>query len=110
MLKKYKFSMTIEAFQWDGTEKQLNRYKLIQQALSDRELELNVCDEFTEEKNIPVNLFDYDGQYIEPGDYVVLNKKTGGIILTPKKEFNRYYKEIIKHEKVFKVPKNYYNG
>jgi hypothetical protein len=104
MLKKYKMTCVFEAFQWDGTLKQLLKYKWLRNAIDKSELEVNVCTEYTEELNIPKNIFYADDEYIVPGDYIVYYRKIGSIILYKKKDFDRNMIEV-KEEYIIKTNK-----
>lgn len=95
MLKKYKLNVTFVAFQWDGSNKQLSKYKWLREAIEGSRIIVNVSDAYTEDLNIEKNIFYEDMiDYIVPGDYIAYYKKENAVILIKKKDFLKDMIEI----------------
>jgi hypothetical protein len=88
----------LEFIEWDGTEKQVMRYKWFRRAIDENRILLNCHNCFTDSEGISSvpNMFDYDRDYILTGDYIIYYRKSDSVILCPKKEFEKNYIEVLK--------------
>jgi hypothetical protein len=98
MLKKYKLNVIFEAFQWDGSIKQLRKYKWMREAFE-------TCKLFADLRNMSGDKFPpiYDISYaddiekidsITAGDYIVYYRKENVIVLYKRKDFLRNMIEV----------------